>query len=96
MILEAGWSTYLTICLLHGKPISHSVPPGFPTDCEIVVDANLLQNTNFFQPFIARVKNSTFTIENGNTRKSQVTQLKKNYQAVIIHRTDEAKTVHHI
>ena len=43
MIVEAGWSTYLTICLLPGEPVSLSVPPGFLTNFEIVVEPNLAQ-----------------------------------------------------
>ena len=84
------------LSLLPGEPITLSVPTGFLTDCKIVVEPNLAQTTNFFHPVIAHVKNSTFMIKNSNTRKNQVTQLKKNCQAVMIHRTDEAKAVHHV
>ena len=61
------------LSLLPGEPITLSVPPGFLTKCKIVVESNLAQYTNFFHPCITHIKNSTFTIENGNTGKNQVT-----------------------
>ena len=93
MVLEAGWSTYLKISVSYLVNLSVSLPLGFPTDCEIVVEPNLAQTTNLFHPSIMYAKNSTLKIKNIKTRKTQV---KRNYQTVVICRTDEAKVIHHV
>ena len=64
------------LSLLLGETVSLSVLSGFPADCEIIIEPNLAQTTDFFTPHITQVRNYLFTIENGNYRNDQVIQLK--------------------
>ena len=64
------------LSLLPGEPIILSVPTGFPANCEIIVEPNLAQTTDFFTPHITQVRNSLFTIKSRNSRNDQVIQLK--------------------
>jgi hypothetical protein len=79
--------------VLPGEHISLSVPSGFPPNCEIFVEPNIGQTSDFFTPHMAQVVNSQFTVEH---RGPNVIQLKKNCQAIRVRMSSDARQTHHI
>jgi hypothetical protein len=77
--------------IVPGEMITFTVPPGFPPDCEVAVEPNLMQAPFFFTPHITHVQDSKFSVE---YEGSEVLHLEKNCQAVFIRKTTEVKQVH--